>query len=468
MEKLIQFKTILPTLLLLLAAQITFAQCKTWNDSPDKGKAEDAHSVYRGLIKSEDYTNAFESWKVAYDIAPAADGGRDFHYSDGIKIYKHKFENETDATKKAEYGKRVLELYDEAIACFEAGVIKMKGGADKRTAFYRSRKVYDMYYTLQTPYVDVITAINDALDKSGNAVEYTVFQPAADIVVYQFSNDEGLTKEEARNIYQKLNDIADHNIANNETYGSYYQQAKDAANGTFAQIENNIFDCDYFVKKLTPTYEANPSDPEVLRNTIAKLKRQGCDGSNAFLTKLEGEYSQYAAAENARRKAEYEANNPDVMARKLRDAGDYNGAIAKYESAIASESDPQKLGLYYYQIAQIKGKKMKSFSAGMAAARKAIEQRPNWGQPHMLIGDLYIQNSKKCGNAFLQKCCYIAAVDKYRKAKSVDPEVAGKAQEKINRYAGTKPEKENAFMQGYSEGQTISLPCIGTSIKLRF
>ena len=81
---------------------------------------------------------------------------------------------------------------------------------------------------------------------------------------------------------------------------------------------------------------------------------------------------------------------------------------------------------------------------------------------------MYISNSKKCGDAIKQKCCYIAAVDKYRKAKSVDPSVADKASEKIGRYAGTKPEKENAFMQGYKEGQTIQLPCIGTSVKLRF
>jgi len=68
-------------------------QCATWMGNPDEGAITDAHTIYRGHMKSKEFDAAYEFWKKAYDAAPAADGKRDFHFTDGIKIYKHKLEN---------------------------------------------------------------------------------------------------------------------------------------------------------------------------------------------------------------------------------------------------------------------------------------------------------------------------------------------------------------------------------------
>ena len=442
------------------------AQCETWVGSPNEGAITDAHTIYRGHVKAKQFDEAFEFWETAYKGAPAADGGRDFHYTDGIKIYMHKFKNATDEAKKAEYSAAIIRLYNEARDCFTSGAIKMKG-ADKRVGYFLGREAFDRYYELRTPYTETFEVLKEAVKVAGNDTEYIVLAPYADVAVYMFTN-ELIDKAATREVHDLINKIGSHNAKSNEKYGAYYTQALESANGSFAQIADNIFDCEYFMPEIKANYEANPDDPTTIETAIREMKRKACDPSDAFLVMLEGKYSQYAAAENARRKSEFEANNPAMMAKKAKEAGDYNGAIAKYNEAIAAESDPSKQALYHYQIGQIKGKKMKDFSGGKAAANKAIQLRPDWGPPHMLIGDLYISNSKRCGDAIKQKCCYIAAVDKYRKAKSVDPESAAKASEKISRYAGTRPEKENAFMQGYKEGQTISLPCIGTSVKLRF
>lgn len=70
------------------------AQCQTWNDSPRKSEAEDAHVIYRPFLKGKDvpdlvkmddanFNIAFDNWKKAYEIAPAADGQRPSHYADG-------------------------------------------------------------------------------------------------------------------------------------------------------------------------------------------------------------------------------------------------------------------------------------------------------------------------------------------------------------------------------------------------
>lgn len=458
----------LKTLLLLALGVFTtnslVAQCETWVGSPKESAATDAHTIYRGHVKNKDLKSAYEQWKIAYEIAPAADGKRDFHYTDGIKIHMDKFNTSEGADKEAAK-EMVLKLYDQVIECFESGAITMKQSKEERVTFHKTRKAFDMFYYLQIPYSENMAVVEDVINTAGNDTEYTLLDPYARMAVTMFTNEK-IDKAKAREVNDIINKIADHNIANNEEYGSYYKQAKESSNGVFAEIADNIFDCDYFLPAIQSAYDANPDDPTTIKNTINELRRRACGADHPLMTKLEAKYAQYATAENARRQAEFEANNPAMMAKKARQAGDFAGAIAKYNEAISSESDPSKQALYHFQIGQIKGKKMKDFSAGKAAANRAIELRPDWGDPHILIGDLYIQNSKKCGDAIKQKCCYIAAVDKYRKAKSVDP--ACNADEKISRYSGTRPEKENAFMQGYKEGQTISLPCIGTSVKLRF
>ena len=469
--KMIVFKNLSTFTLLLtffFVSQVSLqAQCENWNTLNNKDELEGAHSIYRGHMKSKDIDSAIPFWTTAFEAAPAADGQRDTHYSDGIKIYKHLYEKESDEAKKTEYKDKVMAMYDGVIDCFKSGSIKMlKKSSEEKISFYKGRKALDMY-TFQMPFDDQQIALNDAVKTAGNNTEYSLLTPYAYISIYRFTENK-LTPTEMRAINDEIIKIADHNIANNEKYKAQYIQAKESALGIITPYENQIFDCAYFKQKVEPQYRGNPEDPANIKECIQILKRQGCTESDPLLAEIEKKWSKYAAAENSKIKQEFEANNPAMMAKKAKNAGDYAGAIAKYKEAIAAESDPSKQGLYYYQIGQITGLKQKNLREGISNAKKAAELRPDWGEPHMLIGNIYIQNARKCGDAFKTKCAYIAAVDKYRKAKSIDPSVAAKADEKIGKYNSTRPDKENAFMQGIKEGDTVSLPCIGTSIKLRF
>ena len=99
----LSFITIMCGILFTLSAQ---AQCETWVNSAKKDQAEEAHVLYRQFLKSKEFDKAFEHWQKVFAIAPAADGQRSFHYSDGRDIYMHKMQNETDEAKKAEYKKK--------------------------------------------------------------------------------------------------------------------------------------------------------------------------------------------------------------------------------------------------------------------------------------------------------------------------------------------------------------------------
>ena len=439
------------------------AQCSTFDESP---KGEDgliAHQMYRDAVKSGDLMGAYDNWEKAYDIAPAANGKNYLHYSDGRKILKIKFDKSTDEAAKQQYVDRMLNLYDQQIVCY---------GDDGQEAYLTGRKAYNIFYYYQKYVPEPDNMLQGELEKTvklaGNGIEDIILVPYATVVVNQFANEK-MDKATARGVYDQLNAIADYNIANNAAVADRFKQAKESMNGVFDRIANNIFDCDYFVKQLEPAYRQDAENIELIETTIRKLKRQGCDNTVPLLTELEGKYAAWAKNENASRVAEFEANNPASIAKKLYDQGDNAGAIAKYQEAADAETDPQKKAGYLFSIASIQGRKLKQYSTARATALNAAKMRPNWGRPYMLIGDLYASSARSCGNDWNQRMAVLAAIDKYAYGRSIDPTVADEAGNKISKYAASKPEKKDGFMQGIKAGDSAKVGCwIGETVRVSF
>ncbi len=440
------------------------AQCETFADSPKGEDGRVAHSLYRDAVKAKDLDGAFENWKKAFEIAPAANGKNHLHFSDGRKIYKNFFEKEADEDKKQMYVDKMLELYDGQISCY---------GKKGQDAFLLGRKGYDMYYYFTSymgddPYGKTMTVLKDAVEKGRNSIEDIILVPYAGVVVNLFTNEK-VTKEEARAVYEQLNAIADHNIANNAPVADRFKAAKESMNATFAKIENNIFDCDFFKNKLKPEYDAAPDDPVVLEKLIRTFKRQGCDATDPFLIELEGKWAKYAAAENARIQAEADARNPTKVAKKLIDAGDYAGGIAKYEEAMNNTEDVSKKATYKLSIASVYGRKMGQYNKARSLAYEAAKMRPGWGNPYMLIADLYAKTASKCGDDWNQRLAVLATIEMYQKAKNTDPEVASEASRRIGRYLSARPEKQEGFMRKVSEGDRVSVGCwIGGKVTVKY
>ena len=56
-------------------------------------------------------------------------------------------------------------------------------------------------------------------------------------------------------------------------------------------------------------------------------------------------------------------------------------------------------------------------------ALEALQLRPDWGDPLILIGDIYAAENDAFDDDFERSTVYWAAVDKFIQAKSIDPEV---------------------------------------------
>ena len=453
-------------LLLVLAASLSLgAQCETWVDSPEKAKAEDAHVAYRNFVRNatdfselgaEEFQTAFTNWQTAYEIAPAADGQRPFHFTDGREFYRALAKKETDEAKKKEYQARVIELYDEEMACYPA-----------TKAYLLGRKGYDMFY-LQGYSLEGIDILEQAMKEGGDKTEYIVLPPLGQLLNYYFKTEK-IDNARVRELYDMGSKLADVNIAAEGDYAQYYSDAKANLDASVLEYADQIFDCDYFKTQLLPKYEENKDDYDVVKYVYSKLKEQGCEETDADLVKVKAQYDAIYASKSAEQEAERRRLNPLYDASLMIEDGDFSGAIKRYEDFIETSDDNEKKAQAYYQMASVQSGKLRQYGAARQNANKAISLNPGWGKPYLMIGDIYARLGSSCGDSYQQRLAVLAAIDKYNQAKSVDSEVAGDANRRIANYRNSMPIKSEAFQRGDNAGDRIKVGCgIGETVTLRF
>ena len=102
-----------------------------------RDEVETAYVLYKDLVKQKKYKEAFPLWEKAYYGAPAANGSIKYQFEDGIKIYRHFYNNSNDSIQKQMYTDTIMALYDKRIECFGD------------PAYVAGRKAFDKYYYYQ-------------------------------------------------------------------------------------------------------------------------------------------------------------------------------------------------------------------------------------------------------------------------------------------------------------------------------
>ncbi len=463
-------QTLIRTFALLLvfgtSVSAVNAQCETWVDSPQKEQAENAHVAYRNFVRNktaedlaamsdQEFNDAFKSWQTAYEIAPAADGQRAFHYQDGRMFYKALRQKATDPAKKQEYTDMIFTLYDQQAQCYP-----------KDEAFLLGRKGSDMFY-LAGYSEEAIEVLEDAIDQAGNETEYVVLAPLGKLLNYYFKEDV-IDNVRVRELYDKAVKVADYNIEK-ENYAEYYQAGKDNLEADILEFADEIFDCAYFKDMLIPKAQENKDSLDILRYIVTKLKAQGCDSTDADVVMVQNMYDELYAEKAEEYEAERIRLNPAYAASVAYEEERFSDAVDLYEAAIEKTDESEKKAQYAYQIAQIQLGKLGQYSSARSNANRAAELNPGWGKPYILIGDLYGRMSSGCGDAWDQRLAVLAAIDKYSYAKSIDSEVAGDANRRIANYRSSMPIRADAFQRGLEEGARLKVGCgIGETVTLRF
>jgi tetratricopeptide (TPR) repeat protein len=161
--------------------------------------------------------------------------------------------------------------------------------------------------------------------------------------------------------------------------------------------------------------------------------------------------------------------------------GDYEGAITYYdqaiklamvEDALEDVADYQYNAAFYCYNNLKKYPEARKYAQASIATLSGLGQNKGQGRCYIIIGMCYAA-TRLYGNdakgAILNKTVYWAAVDKFVKAKQVDPSVEAQASEFINSYSKYYPTKEERFdLPGEFSGNTYYVGgWIGESTTIR-
>jgi tetratricopeptide (TPR) repeat protein len=134
--------------------------------------------------------------------------------------------------------------------------------------------------------------------------------------------------------------------------------------------------------------------------------------------------------------------------------GNFEKAVEYLEKGVGIGSNNEEKADMYYELAYINYVTLKDYQTARLYARKASELRPNWGDPYILVGKMYIDDRKSVsGDSFEQAAVFWAAVDQFIKAKQLDPEQSQKANDLIYQYSQYFPINEDVFMYTLKDGE---------------
>lgn len=208
-----------------------------------------------------------------------------------------------------------------------------------------------------------------------------------------------------------------------------------------------------------PKYHENPENIDVIRYVYGTLSNQNCDENDPEMLELKAKYEVIAKAINDSLELVRRQENPIYDASQLQQEGKYREAIDRYQEGIESTDDNESKAQAYYSIAFIQTWQFEQFQSARSNAQKAANLKSGWGKPYILIGDMYAKSSRSCGDDWDARLAILAALAKYRYARSIDPESADDANKRIGNYSAARPEKQEGFMRGVSEGQKARVGC---------
>ena len=408
----------------------------------DSARCVENISLFIPYAKAGNFKDAYEFWKITYDECPAAT--KDI-YLYGVRIVGWQIENEKDPAKKAALIDKLMAVYDQRVKYF---------GDDSR---------YGKDLIVSRKAQDYIQYMGDKADVKvlygwlGEVItEFKEKTEALAVSYFMYSSHQQLLKdpnfkEQYIQDYLKCSAIFDTQLAaakaagNEKEIGNLTTMKAGLDNG-FAN--SGAADCETLQNMFAAKIEANKTDLNYLKETISLLRRVRCQDIDA-----------YFAASGYAHKIEPTAESAMGLGKQAVKNKDFDTAVKFFEESARMETDPNVKSDIYYMIALISFDQ-NSYSKARQYCMKALDMKPNNGAPYLLIGKMYAATAKSIypSDGVLARSVYYAAVDKFEKARQVDPSCADEANSLIGSYRAHFPSTEEIFMHpDLEKGQTITI-----------
>jgi tetratricopeptide (TPR) repeat protein len=400
--------------------------------------------------KNSSLDDALKSWRWVYNNCPR---GSENTYVDGVKMISFKLRKAKDPVVKVGLVDTLMTIYDRRIEFFP---LKHKSKRPQEGAIL-GRKGVD-FYKLDPAHNYLAT-----YEILGRAIELDKANAKGPVYVYYFRS---ITKMAQKgdidtaavvDAYDMISDYIDGNIikyqkASKQKKVEEYNNIKGNIENTFQPFAN----CKDLVRIYQKKYNAEPESIDLLKKITKLLDKKDCQDSELYFKTTVSLYKLDPTPESAY-----------LIGKMMLKEAKYNEAVPYLEEAIKMENETRAYKALIFLAEDYQA--LNKFEKARVIAKKAAKLNPTAGKPYIIIGDMYAASASKCGNDELtKKVSYWAAVDKYRKAKSVEPDLSASMNKKINAYQQHFPPTELLFFHNLIEGDNYKVECwINENTKIR-
>jgi tetratricopeptide (TPR) repeat protein len=380
--------------------------------------------------KNETIKDVISPWRWVFLNCPK---GTQNTYIDGVKIISYLIDKAESPELKEKYIDTLMMVYDQRIEYFN------------KEGYVLGRKGVDLFSYRPSATKDIYRDLKKSIEIEGNASK-------GPVVVYYMNSAVKMAKEGKADssiifdAYDISSGIVDYNLK------KYADKPKD--NEKWMTIQNNIelilepfATCKDLIAIYRKKFNENPEDLEMLQKVTALLDEKDCQQDPFYFETTKKLYELEPSPKSA-----YLIGKMLMNEEKYAEAIDYFKEGEKTGDSVITHRS-------FLYIAQAY-RTLNNFPSARTYALKSVAYDPYDGEPYILIGDMYAASAKECGdNDLSSRAAYWAAVDKYYKAKKVDPDLAEEAAARIASYSVYFPSAKTIFFYSLNEGDTYRVEC---------
>ena len=393
-------------------------------------------SLFHEAVKNKMYADAYNPWWSVYTTCPNANKSI---YSDGAKIVEALYQATSDPAEKERLAKLAVERQDKRIKYF---------GTDPKypTAYILGEKglAYMDFYG-ETKLAEARECLQQSVTGMGASSKIMVLVKLVDASYALYKQDPNGKAEQFIADYELASTYLGEQASNtNNKNAEIAGKQKDYVDNIFAV--SGAADCSKLDEIYAAAVKENLQNLDMLTKIAKLYKRVRCTESDVYFAACEAAHKLQPTDESA-------AGCASMAAKK----GDYEQAVSYYDQAIKLamvEDELEDVADYQYNAAFYCYNNLKKYAEARKYALASIATlqglgiTKGQGRSYIIIGmcyaasQLYPQDAK---GRILNKTVYWAAVDKFVKAKQIDPSVEAQASEFISSYSKYYPTKEERF-----------------------
>jgi len=390
--------------------------------------------------KNSAVVDAQGPWRWVFENCPRASQNI---YLDGATMLKYKFKKTDDDNVKKSLIDTLILIHERRIKYFPN---------DHKTGEPQVGKILgyqgtDLYKLQPSEYAQAYEILKESValskEKSKSAVFVYYFRATTKMAQKGFVDTTIVV-----DVYDELSGYIDYNIK----YNKEKQKTKKVEE--WLNVKGNIDNtfepfaqCHDLVRVYQQKFDLNPNNIELLKKITAILDKKKCVEDPLYFETTVNLHRLEPSPESA-----YLIGKMLLIQKRFKDAIPYMEEALKMEN----QEKVDDAYLFLAEIFRATNNYSKARKMALGAARVNTED----GSPYVIIGDMYAASAKDCGTDDLtKKVAYWAAVDKYKKAKSVDPSLTDAMNKRIRSYQAHFPPTEVLFFHALKEGDSYTVGC---------